>query len=309
MRRQSSRSCATQPQRLWASASCSPTPISRLSTPRRPSSPGPRATSAPIHSADTVAQLQIDPRLARLTSFDAAGVRGLLVQTLGQPNLILDAYSAGASAGAPAPLAEVTAAISLLMHPAAIIDSRANLVLEVTPDHLAAPEIPEQQPAKVAAPTPAPEPPPSPGVYLPYKPYVPPTAKASSSGTKTATAAATEPLPKDPLTAFYRQLAALHHGNAVIRYGSPTFLDFDAQNVVVWVVRGATVSPQTPPVIIACNLSGSAAQLPLGPTLKGLGLHGNYLRTLLRSDKTMGPQDLNSVVLPAHSVYVGELHR
>jgi hypothetical protein len=40
-----------------------------------------------------------------------------------------------------------------------------------------------------------------------------------------------------------------------------------------------------------------------------MNLHGDYLRTLLRSDKAMGPQDINSVILPPFAVYIGELRR
>jgi hypothetical protein len=40
-----------------------------------------------------------------------------------------------------------------------------------------------------------------------------------------------------------------------------------------------------------------------------LDLHGTYLRTLLRSDAAIGPEDLNSVTLPPFGVYIGELKR
>src|ERR1019366_8888282 len=115
--------------------------------------------------------LQIDSRLSRLAALDAASIRPLLVQTIGHPNLLLD-LRPNASPGAPPQLAEAIAAITLITHPAALIDSGANLVLEPTPDQPATPATPEE-PAK---PTPPPTPLP-PGVYQPYVPYPPPPPK------------------------------------------------------------------------------------------------------------------------------------
>lgn len=111
------------------------------------------------------------------------------------------------------------------------------------------------------------------------------------------------------LTAFYRKLTAMHHGNATLRYGSVTTLDFDAQNALVWVSRPASKSRLAAPVVVACNLSSSPVRLSLGAAMKGLDLHGFYLRTLLRTDKAMGAQDIDSVTLPPFGVYIGELHR
>ena len=109
--------------------------------------------------------------------------------------------------------------------------------------------------------------------------------------------------------AWYRQLAALHHGNATLRSGSVTVLDFDAQNALVWVVRPASNARPVAPVVVACNLSSSPLRLSLGTALRGLNLHGFFLRTLLRTDKAMGAQDIGAVTLPPFGVYIGELHR
>jgi hypothetical protein len=248
-------------------------------------------------SAPSVAQLQIDTRLNRLPAFDAASLRPLLAQTIAQPNLLLDIRppsTAAVSTDAHPPLAELVAAIALVTHPASLIDSSANLVVEPSPDRTAAPEQPEQ-PAK-----PAPPPPP-PGTYLPYVPYVPPA--------KPHTAPAPTPKPADPLTTWYRQLATLHHTNAVIRSGSKIFFDFDSQNALVWVNRPASPSPLTPPVVVACNLSSSPVKLSLGAAMKSLNLQGWFLRTLLRSDDAMGGQDINAVTVPPFGVYIGELRR
>jgi hypothetical protein len=102
-------------------------------------------------------------------------------------------------------------------------------------------------------------------------------------------------------------LAELHHDNATVRTGSSTFLDFDAQNVLVWVNRPASPSPHTPPIVVLCNLSSSPVQVSLTAELKKLNLRGFFLRAVLRSDSGMGAQDLDAVTLPPFGVYIGEL--
>jgi alpha-glucosidase len=108
---------------------------------------------------------------------------------------------------------------------------------------------------------------------------------------------------------WYRQLSMMHHDNSTLRFGSVTALDFDAQDALVWVSRQATITALTPPIVVACNLSGSTVHLSLTAPLKALNLRGTFLRTLLRTDDAMGPQDLDSVDLPAFAVYIGELRR
>jgi alpha-glucosidase len=115
--------------------------------------------------------------------------------------------------------------------------------------------------------------------------------------------------PTATLADWFRQLDALHHGNATLRFGSLTMLNFDAQNVLVWVSRPAPGAGLAAPVVVLCNLSPSPAQLSLTAAIKGLGLHGWFLRTLLRSDRAMGAQNLDSVAVPPFGVYIGELHR
>ncbi|HEV2645494.1 MAG TPA: hypothetical protein VGU46_03925 [Acidobacteriaceae bacterium] len=111
------------------------------------------------------------------------------------------------------------------------------------------------------------------------------------------------------LADWYRQLIALHRGNATLRYGSATPLNFDTQNALVWVSRASAGTGLAVPVVVACNLSSTPIQLSLGSGMRELNLHGSFLRTLLRTDTGMGPQDLNSVEVPAYGVYIGELHR
>ena len=257
----------------------------------------PARNAAPVRTSRTsgpaVAQLQIDSRLGRLPALDAASLRPLLVQAIAQPDLLLD--TAVASSGTHPPLAEAMAAIALITHPAALIDSSANLVLEPSPDQSAAPATSEQP----ARPTPPPAPLP-PGTYLPYVPYAPPPPKPRP-------AVAPTPKPADPLTTWYRQLAMLHHDNAVVRSGSKIFLDFDAQNALVWVNRPASPSPLNPPVVVVCNLSSAPLQLSLTAAIKQLNLRGFFLRPLLRSYDAMGAQPLDNVTLPPFGVYIGEL--
>lgn len=270
-------------------------PPTTAQTARQPSR---QATSgrASRGSESSVAQLQIDSRPDRAQNLDAASIRPLLAQTIAQPNLLLDLHAPSSSATLPSvrpPLAKAVATISLITHPDALIDSRANLVIEPTSIQSEAPD----PPTNSTPPTPAALPP---GTYLPYVPYSPPPRPRP---------AAPKPVTIDPLTTWYRKLAAIHHDNPVIRSGSKIFLDFDAQNTLVWVNRPASPSPSTPPVVVACNLSASPVQLSLAAPMKELNLHGFFLRTLLRSDDAMGAQDLNSVTLPPFGVYIGELRR
>jgi len=122
------------------------------------------------------------------------------------------------------------------------------------------------------------------------------------------TPSTTSPQPPT-LTDWYSKLSALHHGNATVRYGNVTPLNFDSQNALVWVIRPPSNTSLAPPIVVACNLSSSPLQLSLTEAIKGLNLRGSYLLTLLRSDQAMGAQDLNSVALPPFAVYIGELHR
>lgn len=238
-------------------------------------------------------QLQIDPRLNRLSTLDAAGLRPLLAQSITQPNLLLD-LRPPASASAHPQLAQISGVIGLLTHPVGLIDSAANLVLEPTPEQIETTTQPEQ----AARPTPKPLPP---GTYEPYVPYVPPARPHKPAAQNAA--------PPDPLTTWYGKLTTLHHDNAVIRLGSKTFLDFDAQNALVWVNTPVKPSPTTPPVVVICNLSASPVQLSLTDAIKKFHLTGWFLRTLLRSDDAMGGQNLDSVNVPAYGVYIGELRR
>jgi Domain of unknown function (DUF3459) len=257
-------------------------------------------TSQP--SEAPAAQLQV-ATIISLGLPDGATLRPLFVRSLTHPNVLLDIppFQNMGITSLPAsptdqrvphrPLEEVQATILLTLQPASLISSTANLTLD------------PNAPIDTPPPPPPPPPPPTPvvpeGTFVPYvpppKPVAPPLPPAPSVATN--------------LTDWYRQLITLHHGNAALRSGVTTLLDFDQQNALVWVTRPATASRVTPPIIVACNLSATPVTLSVGAAIKNLNLHGTYLRTLLRSDKAMGPQDLNGVILPPYSVYIGELHR
>jgi hypothetical protein len=269
-------------------------------------SAGAPSRGAPARRTDrlpdpVIGQLRIDARISHVGTLDAATLRPLLGQTSAQPTLLLEFHSfagPGGSRDSAAALAKAMAAVVLTIHPSALVDSSVGLVLEKSAEGQVGGAVP---PIAVAAPPSQPAVPP--GTYVPYVPAAP--AQPVAAAPKAAVPAA----PADPLTAWYQELATLHHANAALRFGSATLLNFDAQNALVWVVRPATASALTPPVVVACNLSGSPVTLGIGAAIKGMGLRGDYLRTLLRSDKAMGPQDLDAVVLPAYGVYVGELRR
>ena len=258
-----------------------------------------RASDTPASAQLPGAQLRIDSRMSGLSTLNAAGIRPLLTQTLAQPGILVGFQTSVVpeSLKSDTALAKVMAAVLLTTHSAVLIDAGAGLVLK---PNAAQPEEPVQPVASSPAP---PRPTPQPDIYVPYVPYVPPPPS------QPVTAPSPAPPPPDPLTEWYRELATLHHGNAAFRLGTVTVLNFDQQDALVWVARPAATSTLTPPVVVACNLSSSPVTLAIGAAIKALNLRGNYLQTLLRSDKAMGPQDIDGVVLPPYSVYIGELRR
>ncbi len=108
---------------------------------------------------------------------------------------------------------------------------------------------------------------------------------------------------------WYRQLIELRHGHDALLTGTQTMLDEDSHNALVWVRQSKSASLRNPPILIACNLSAQPVTLALKPQLQRLNLRGTFLRTVLRSDDAMGPQDLNAVTLPPFGIYIGELQR
>jgi hypothetical protein len=195
---------------------------------------------------------------------------------------LLDFYHPSSPTTEPDPypaLARAISAILLTTHSAALIEAGPSLVLQ-----------PDAPPAPEAAP--------------------PPTTAARTLAVNRPAVTPRPAAPPTPTLAdWISKLSALHHGNATVRYGSVTVLNFDAQNALVWVIRPPANSGLAPPVVVACNLSSSPLRLSLTSAIHGLNLRGSFLLTLLRSDQAMGPQDLDSVSLPPFAVYIGELHR
>jgi alpha-glucosidase len=226
------------------------------------------------------AQLQIGPQLSQLDLPDAENIRPLLTKSLLTQNILLDFNPPASPPSEPGPypaLARAISAILLTTHSAAFIEASPTLVLQ-----------PDAPPAPEAAPPPA-------------------RTLAVNRPAVTPRPAATPPTPT--LADWIGKLSALHHGNATVRYGSVSLLNFDAQNALVWVIRPPANSGPAPPVVVACNLSSSPLRLSLTSAVHSLNLRGSFLLTLLRSDQAMGPQDLDSVALPPFAVYIGELHR
>jgi glycosidase len=119
-------------------------------------------------------------------------------------------------------------------------------------------------------------------------------------------AAAQDADPKSLLN-WYRQLSALHHGNATIASGASILLNHDDQNVLVWVRKPAAITTISPAMVVICNLTAQPAQLSLKDDMKRLHLKGSFLRTTMRSDNAMGPMHLESMTIPPYTVYIGEL--
>ena len=106
---------------------------------------------------------------------------------------------------------------------------------------------------------------------------------------------------------WFRSLIDLHHGSSALRSGTPTFLNHEADNALVWVVRRPQITPQTPALFILCNLSDKPLKLSLAADVAALHLRGTFLRPVLRYPAGMGGQSLDAVTLPPYGVYLGEL--
>jgi hypothetical protein len=119
--------------------------------------------------------------------------------------------------------------------------------------------------------------------------------------------AALEEADPGSLLNWYRQLTALHHGNAAIASGSSVTINQDDKNVLVWVRKPQTVTPLSPPLVILCNLTAQPVTLSLKADLARLHLRGSFLRTVLRSDSGMGTMHLESMTIAPYSVYIGQL--
>ena len=107
------------------------------------------------------------------------------------------------------------------------------------------------------------------------------------------------------MIAWYRALTELHHANATLRGGQAVYLNHDAQDVLVWLVRAQGAGA---PLLVACNLSGKPLRVAVGAEMKSLGVRQNYLRTLLRSEPNQPyAATIEAIDLAADGVFVGEL--
>lgn len=106
---------------------------------------------------------------------------------------------------------------------------------------------------------------------------------------------------------WYRQLSAMVHSNRTLSTGAITVLNHDDQNVLAWVRRPASVSLNTPAIVVIENLSAQPVTLSLKPDTQRLRLKGSFLRTLMRSDGGMGAMHLDGMTLAPYATFIGEL--
>jgi glycosidase len=132
------------------------------------------------------------------------------------------------------------------------------------------------------------------------------TPPAASPSDNTPNAALEDANP-DSLLNWYRQLSALHHGNATLASGASLTINRDDQNVLVLVRKPKVVSAGSPVLVLLFNLTAQPVRLSLKADIAKLGLRGSFLRTILRSDEGMGTMHLDEMTLPPHCAYVGEL--
>ncbi|MBB5318675.1 alpha-amylase family glycosyl hydrolase [Tunturibacter empetritectus] len=150
--------------------------------------------------------------------------------------------------------------------------------------------------------------------YVPYKPptsethvpYKPPTTTTSAPLDATPNAALEDADPNSLLN-WYRQLSALHHGNSTLALGTSFTINRDDQNVLVLVRRPKVVSATSPVMVLLFNLTAQPVHLSLKDDTTKLGLRGSFLRTVLRTDDSIGTMHLEEMTLAPYVAYIGEL--
>ncbi|MDE3104221.1 MAG: alpha-glucosidase C-terminal domain-containing protein [Acidobacteriota bacterium] len=149
----------------------------------------------------------------------------------------------------------------------------------------------------------------APGTEFPWEPPPPPAsaARLRNPPAPDPRYVSTQQADPDSVLSWYRQLNALRHTNLTLRTGTTTFLPHDNQQVLAFVRRPASITPASPALVVVCNLSSQPVEVALHADTQHLGLRGNFLRTLARSDGVMGPMDLDHVQLAPYMVYLGEL--
>jgi alpha-glucosidase len=130
---------------------------------------------------------------------------------------------------------------------------------------------------------------------------------SEASAPDTPPNAALEDADPSSLLNWYRQLSALHHGNATLASDASLTINRDDQNVLVLVRKPKVVSAGSPVLVLLFNLTAQPVRLSLKADITKLGLRGSFLRTILRSDEGMGTMHLDEMTLPPYCAYVGEL--
>jgi len=133
-----------------------------------------------------------------------------------------------------------------------------------------------------------------------------PAASPQDDAPKDTSAALQDADPASLLN-WYRQLSAMHHTNRTLASADEIILNHDDQNVLAWVRKPGAVSPETPAIVVVCNLSDKPVTLSLKQDMQRLGLRGSFLRAILRSDNAMGAMHLDGMTLAPYMVYIGEL--
>jgi glycosidase len=133
------------------------------------------------------------------------------------------------------------------------------------------------------------------------------TTSPEASAQDTTPNAALEDADPNSLLNWYRQLSALHHGNATLASGASLTINRDDQNVLVLVRKPKVVSAGSPVVVLLFNLNAQPVRLSVKADITKLGLRGSFLRTILRSDEGMGTMHLDEMTLAPYCAYIGEL--
>ena len=119
---------------------------------------------------------------------------------------------------------------------------------------------------------------------------------------------ATEERDRNSLLNAYRQLIALHHGNATLRNGAQVVLNRDAQDALVWLRRAPAGSRTVADVVVAANLGNRPVTLSLDEDLKRLGIREGLLRPLFAwSPDPLTGESTGALMLPGHAVFIGEI--
>ena len=134
-----------------------------------------------------------------------------------------------------------------------------------------------------------------------------PEASAPDTAPNAAPNAALEDANPNSLLNWYRQLSALHHGNATLASGASITINHDDQNVLALVRKPKVVSAGSPVLVLLFNLTAQPIRLSLKADITKLGLRGSFLRTILRSDEGMGTMHLDEMTLAPYCAYIGEL--